>query len=55
MAKYLITGRCGFIGPQLSKMLIELDHEVIVIDDPSYGAHVVSEAKLIKKDMRQPK
>jgi len=35
--KILITGVAGFIGSNLAKKLLELDHEVIGIDNMSYG------------------
>ena len=37
MKKYLIIGGAGFIGSHLSKRLLELGHEVVVIDDFSAG------------------
>lgn len=41
MSKSLVTGGCGFVGHHLTKKLIQLGHEVDVIDNLSIG----SEAK----------
>ena len=35
--KIIVTGGCGFIGSNLTKKLLELNHEVIVIDNLSNG------------------
>lgn len=35
--KYLVTGGAGFIGSNLTNMLIRHNHEIIVIDDLSMG------------------
>ncbi|MBB1487335.1 NAD-dependent epimerase/dehydratase family protein [Oceanospirillum sediminis] len=37
MAKYLVTGGCGFIGSHLCDALIEQGHDVIVLDNLSTG------------------
>ncbi len=37
MAKYIITGGCGFIGSHLGDALITAGHEVLVIDNLSTG------------------
>lgn len=37
MAKYLVTGGCGFIGSHLCDALINEGHEVIVLDNLSTG------------------
>ncbi len=37
MAKYCVTGGCGFIGSHLTDALIAGGHEVIVLDDLSTG------------------
>src|SRR5436190_9202132 len=36
--KILITGAAGFVGSNLAKKLLELNHEVIGIDDFSHGS-----------------
>ena len=35
MTKSVVTGGCGFIGSHLVDKLVELGHEVVVIDDLS--------------------
>ena len=37
--KYLVTGGAGFIGSNIVDSLIELGHEVIVIDNESSESH----------------
>ena len=37
VAQYLVTGGCGFIGSALTKKLIELGHQVRVLDSLSVG------------------
>lgn len=37
MAKYLVTGGCGFIGSHLCDLLIDNGHEVVVLDNLSTG------------------
>ncbi|MBA2654797.1 MAG: NAD-dependent epimerase/dehydratase family protein [Gammaproteobacteria bacterium] len=37
MAKYLVTGGCGFIGSHLVDRLIASNHEVVVLDNLSTG------------------
>jgi len=37
MAKVLVTGGAGFIGSHLTEKLVELGHEVTVIDNVSHG------------------
>lgn len=39
MSKCIVTGGCGFIGSTLVDKLIELNHEVIVIDNESATCH----------------
>ena len=53
MAKYLITGGCGFIGSQLTKKLLAQEHEIIVVDDLSNGHIICQQATLIKKNINQ--
>ena len=38
--KIMITGGAGFIGSNLAKELIKDGHEVIVVDDFSYGSYL---------------
>ena len=33
--KHVVTGGCGFIGSHLVDRLLELGHEVVVVDDLS--------------------
>lgn len=37
MAKYLVTGGAGFIGSHLSRELVRLGHDVVVLDNLSTG------------------
>jgi UDP-glucose 4-epimerase len=37
MARYLVTGGCGFIGSHLTERLLALGHDVLVLDDLSTG------------------
>jgi len=37
MAKYLVTGGCGFIGSHLTESLLNDGHEVIILDNLSTG------------------
>ncbi|MGZ0188035.1 MAG: NAD-dependent epimerase/dehydratase family protein [Alphaproteobacteria bacterium] len=37
MAKYLVTGGCGFIGSHLADALLEAGHDVRILDDLSTG------------------
>ena len=37
MARYLVTGGCGFIGSHLIERLLAAGHEVRVLDDLSTG------------------
>ena len=53
LAKYLVTGGCGFIGAQLTDTLIALGHQVIIIDDLSNGFISHPQATLIQQDLRQ--
>jgi UDP-glucose 4-epimerase len=53
MAKILVTGGAGFIGSHLVDKLIELGHEVVVIDNLSSGKreNVNSTASFVEKDI----
>ncbi len=53
MAKYLITGGCGFIGSQLTKRLLAAGHDIIVVDDLSNGTIISPQATLVVKDITQ--
>lgn len=53
MAKYIITGGCGFIGSRLAKKLIEENHQVIIIDDLSNGSQTLPEATLKKHNITE--
>lgn len=51
MAKYLVTGGCGFIGSHLVDLLLSNDNEVIVLDNMSTGRksnlnHIQNQSKL---------
>lgn len=53
MAKYLVTGGCGFVGSNLVKRLLNDKHQVFVLDDLSTGNRnsVPSNCKLIVGDI----
>jgi UDP-glucose 4-epimerase len=53
MAKYLITGGCGFIGSLLTRRLLAQQHEVVIIDNLSNGNIIYPEATLVKEDITQ--
>ncbi len=53
MAKYLITGGCGFIGSQLTRKLLAQGQEVIVVDDLSNGRIICPQATFIEQDIAQ--
>lgn len=53
MAKYLVTGGCGFIGSQLTTKLIENGHDVIIVDDLSNGTIIHPEAIFVKQDITE--
>lgn len=60
MAKYIITGGAGFIGSNITKELVRLDHNVKVIDNLSTGkkrnlAEVTGKIKFVKGDIRNLK
>ena len=35
--KTLVTGGCGFVGSNLTDKLVDLNHEVVVLDNLSTG------------------
>ena len=52
----LVTGGAGFIGSHLSKKLVELNHNVIIIDNLSNGniiniSTIMNKIKFIEKDI----
>ncbi len=56
MAKVLVTGGAGFIGSHLTTRLVELGHEVRVLDDFSSGcrenlAHVAGGIEILEGDI----
>ena len=56
MTKALVTGGCGFIGSHLVDQLLDLGHEVIVLDNFSTGRkdnlnHVIDKIQLIECDL----
>jgi len=55
--KYLVVGGAGFIGSHLTNKLIDLKHNVIVLDNLSTGRResVNSKAKFVKADIRNLK
>lgn len=57
MSKVIVTGGAGFIGSHLADKLIELGHEVIVIDNLMLGKKefVNKKAKFVKADIRDYK
>lgn len=56
MAKYCVTGGCGFIGSNLTDALIAAGHEVVILDDLSTGKieNRHPKAELIVGDIRNP-
>jgi UDP-glucose 4-epimerase len=54
--KYLVTGGAGFIGNHLTRRLVELDHEVVVIDNLLRGnkldKEILEKITLIQSDVR---
>jgi UDP-glucose 4-epimerase len=56
MARYLVTGGCGFIGSHLVDNLLADGHAVIVLDDLSTGkrANLDARARLIVGDVADP-
>jgi len=54
--KILVTGGAGFIGSHLVDHLIDLGHEVVVVDDLSFGRreNINPKAKFYQIDIRSP-
>ena len=54
--RVLITGGAGFIGSHMAEKIIEMGHEVIIIDNESTGLHsnVPAEATYVRGDVRDP-
>ncbi len=57
MSKCLVTGGAGFIGSHLVDKLIELGHEVTIIDNLMLGKKefINKQAKFYKADIRNLK
>lgn len=57
MSKLIVTGGAGFIGSHLTDKLIELGHEVVVIDNLMLGKKefINKKAKFYKADIRDRK
>jgi len=55
--KYLVVGGAGFIGSNLVNKLIELEHQIIVLDNLSTGKkqNLNPKAKFVKADIRELK
>ncbi|HEX2143135.1 MAG TPA: UDP-glucose 4-epimerase GalE [Glycomyces sp.] len=53
--KYLVTGGAGYIGSIVATMLLEENHDVVVLDDCSTGAaeRVPAGATLVQKPVQQ--
>ena len=56
MARYLVTGGCGFIGSHLVERLLDEGHEVSVLDDLSTGRpdNIPAAVALIYGDVADP-
>ncbi|MBM3154533.1 MAG: NAD-dependent epimerase/dehydratase family protein [Chloroflexi bacterium] len=54
--KVLVTGGAGFIGSHIVDALVQLGHDVVVVDDLSTGkrAHVNPTARFYELDIRSP-
>ena len=50
--KYLVTGGAGFIGSRLALLLLELDHNVVIVDDLStgYKSNIPTAAEFVQGD-----
>src|SRR5580765_6825340 len=60
MARVIVTGGAGFIGSNLTKLLVSKGHKVRVIDDLSIGKkenlpNHNNNIELLKKDIRDKK
>jgi UDP-glucose 4-epimerase len=57
MAKYLVTGGCGFIGSHLVERLISTGHDVLVLDDMSTGKseNLADGARFVLGDVADPR
>lgn len=55
--KILVTGGSGYVGTNLVLGLLNLEHEVVVLDNMTYGDHVsaFSKIRVIKGDIRDVK
>ena len=56
MARYLVTGGCGFIGSHLADALVARGHRVRILDNLSTGRreNAPSEAELVVADITDP-
>jgi len=59
MKKALVTGGAGFIGSHIAHRLLELGHQVVVLDNFSTGrrenlAHIAKDVQIIEGDVRDP-
>jgi nucleoside-diphosphate-sugar epimerase len=55
MSKYLVTGGAGFIGTNLVKMLLNQNHEVVVVDNYAGGykeERIQPKARYVDLDIR---
>ena len=58
MAKYLVTGGCGFIGSNLVESLIAKGHQVTILDNLSTGKKnniSIESAKIVVADINDQK
>lgn len=55
--RILVTGGAGFIGSHVTRLLLESDHEVVILDNLSAGhrENIDGRAKLIVGDINDPK